>query len=558
MDVFTWTHELKCPPAICNGLVKKTLHTGLVGFLWDELADIIFNAEEAKTIRKNILLYQLKHGTHNKLIQCVKNISQLKSERNNLKTQINKLKEEYEQQDFTVRQKVKKLQDISSKISEVRARRDLYKMKHDQTATQLHDCNDMKLVWQHLMPSTCKDLDPKVLIEVLDTVTSLWTGTSKREVWNTISNNLDRMEVPTLWHHLYQNLTKDVDSLIKSASMKSMDTDKKSINIGIARIYGQHICMISKQLLYNTRAKKHQQNVLELIEKIEVASNNSADISEWLALELEVCKLESEQINLQEEVDKIRESLYESNIFTIDLSQITSEIQNINLEKMDCIQQIQQSLNLLKAAPTFLMKVKQKINLELEKIATMPINGYDLLELNNDLTTELDMFHEALDLNALRKIILKGDIGVYRHTKSCISEASISVTNSQTSNIRSYFPTVQIPLYSLIDCYKNIILMLTCKRIECLEIEENPSLLPIPILAHKENNYNTVELFKLSESFNTKTKAEIAEFNEILNAWIHQTVQKVMEIIDKTVDDATFSEWIERYDLLLYMLQNST
>lgn len=64
--------------------------------------------------------------------------------------------------------------------------------------------------------------------------------------------------------------------------------------------------------------------------------------------------------------------------------------------------------------------------------------------------------------------------------------------------------------------------MLTCKKIECLEIEENSSPLPIPILAHKENNYNTVELFKLSESFNTKTKAEIAEFNEILNAWYVQ------------------------------------
>ena len=39
---------------------------------------------------------------------------------------------------------------------------------------------------------------------------------------------------------------------------------------------------------------------------------------------------------------------------------------------------------------------------------------------------------------------------------------------------------------------------------------------------------------------------------------VNQPVQKVMEIIEKTVDDATFSEWVERYDVLLYMLQNST
>lgn len=89
-------------------------------------------------------------------------------------------------------------------------------------------------------------------------------------MWSTVSNNLDHMEVPILWHHLYQNLTKDVDSLIKSVSMKSMNTDKKNINIDIVRIYGQHISMISKQVLYNTRAKNHKKNVLELIEKIEV------------------------------------------------------------------------------------------------------------------------------------------------------------------------------------------------------------------------------------------------------------------------------------------------
>lgn len=55
-------------------------------------------------------------------------------------------------------------------------------MKHDQTITQLRDCNDMRLVCRHLMPSTCKDLDPKMLVEILSVVTSLWTGANKREV----------------------------------------------------------------------------------------------------------------------------------------------------------------------------------------------------------------------------------------------------------------------------------------------------------------------------------------------------------------------------------------
>lgn len=56
-------------------------------------------------------------------------------------------------------------------------------MKHDQTETQLRDCNDMRAICQHLMPQTCKDLDHKVLMEMSDVVTSLWTGADKKQVY---------------------------------------------------------------------------------------------------------------------------------------------------------------------------------------------------------------------------------------------------------------------------------------------------------------------------------------------------------------------------------------
>lgn len=55
-------------------------------------------------------------------------------------------------------------------------------MKYDQTKTQLSDCNDMRAVCHYLMPSTCKDLDHKILMEMSDVVTSLWTGANKRHV----------------------------------------------------------------------------------------------------------------------------------------------------------------------------------------------------------------------------------------------------------------------------------------------------------------------------------------------------------------------------------------
>lgn len=60
------------------------------------------------------------------------------------------------------------------------------------------------------------------------------------------------------------------------------------------------------------------------------------------------------------------------------------------------------------------MQSKEKINLELQKIITMRADGYNSTMLENDLSTELDIFYDILDLNALKKVMLKGEIGIYR------------------------------------------------------------------------------------------------------------------------------------------------
>lgn len=76
-----------------------------MGLLLDELADVIFTAEDTKTMRKNILLHQLKYGTPDKVVQCVQNISRLNSDGSDLQNQMSKLEEEYEQLDLTLRKK---------------------------------------------------------------------------------------------------------------------------------------------------------------------------------------------------------------------------------------------------------------------------------------------------------------------------------------------------------------------------------------------------------------------------------------------------------------------
>lgn len=61
--------------------------------------------------------------------------------------------------------------------------------------------------------------------------------------------------------------------------------------------------------------------------------------------------------------------------------------------------------------------------------------------------------------------------------------------------------------------------MFMYKKLESLETEENLNTFHLPPITYEENNYNTVELLKLSQNINTKARAEIDEFNEILNDW---------------------------------------
>lgn len=62
---------------------------------------------EACKIRKNILLYKLKHGLNDSTITSIKHLNQLRSKSNALKQQISTLEEEYEEQDHIIRQKSK-------------------------------------------------------------------------------------------------------------------------------------------------------------------------------------------------------------------------------------------------------------------------------------------------------------------------------------------------------------------------------------------------------------------------------------------------------------------
>lgn len=87
--------------------ISFRLCKGVLELLWEDISNSVFPVVEASKIRKNILLYKLKHGLNDSAIASIKHLSQLKAKSNTLKQQISTLEEEYEEQDYIVRQKSK-------------------------------------------------------------------------------------------------------------------------------------------------------------------------------------------------------------------------------------------------------------------------------------------------------------------------------------------------------------------------------------------------------------------------------------------------------------------
>jgi len=59
-------------------------------------------------------------------------------------------------------------------------RKELLKLKYNETMKQLKDCGDMRRVCQHLMPNTSKDIDEQRLRENLDVVHGLRSENKKQ------------------------------------------------------------------------------------------------------------------------------------------------------------------------------------------------------------------------------------------------------------------------------------------------------------------------------------------------------------------------------------------
>lgn len=97
-----------------------------------------------------------------------------------------------------------------------------------------------------------------------------------------------------------------------------------------------------------------------------------------------------------------------SHFFNINVTLILNLLQN------GYIKDIQQSIAVLNSTAPLICRIKEKLHYELQKIVTLRADNYDPKWLNNALDIELDVFYNVLDLNALRKVMLKGDVGLCR------------------------------------------------------------------------------------------------------------------------------------------------
>ncbi|KYM81869.1 hypothetical protein ALC53_07661 [Atta colombica] len=534
-----------------------TLCKGVLELLWEDISNSAFPIAEACKIRKNILLYKLKHGLTDSSISSARHLDQLKVKNNALKQQISILEEEYEEQDHTARQKMQQLKDIKSKCSLISRRKDLLKLKHSETSKQVKDCDDMRRVCQHLMPSTSKDINQQRLRENLDIIVDLRrSATDKKQIWTKILNSLSSIDVHTLWTHLYQMLSQDLNILMKLETKNDFEHNLnvvgESIDIGIARASGQYICMISKRILSNTKINMYQQRLMEFIELIESLSHE--DVSAWLVLKLEVKKLKTEQAYLQNEVQQLKNIIQENSLLNLDIARLTTDIETIDTQMNKYIKDIQQSIAILNSTPMLIFKGKEKLQYELQRIVALQADNYDANCVNNALDIELDMFYNILDLNALRKVMLKGDVGLYRHAVCGLDKASITTVNPQYSRIKSYFPTIQMSIYSLIECYKNVTANMIYTKLHNSTSTEEIEYTDKLMSPQEKCNYNSLEMLNLAKIACDQTHEEIKHFNEVLSAWTNQNIQEVMALDETTVDGVSFKDWLQRYNLLLYMI----
>lgn len=188
----------------------------------------------------------------------------------------------------------------------------------------------------------------------------------------------------------------------------------------------------------------------------------------------------------------------------------------------DRVQEIQNAFGLLKSSGTLITKTRQSLVNELEKLQLIQTSE-ESQWLDIELNTELIDFYNNIEVDALRKIMLKGETGAYKQLRTFFAKASSTVDIPICGNKVSNFPMLRVPVFYLIDLYKTFIINASLNKRMSEEVwdvnqdfPESPSDSPTVVaFPHR----GILDLLRLTDVACQKAQQHSVEFEQILKTW---------------------------------------
>lgn len=252
------------------------------------------------------------------------------------------------------------------------------------------------------------------MTESLSLVGGISSRADKRKAWRQIQESLGSLAMPELWDWILKNRIRNNEESCKLGVDERQTRKKNSqLDLEIASARGRHAQSAIAKYIHQEKAKECRARGEEYLEQLENEFADNEEMNTWLFTTLEVTKWEAMQKTLQSEIEKMKHFSEEQNIVSLELHELESEINQVDYQMDQHVQTLYKSLGLLQSSSCFLLTLKDNLSTALNSILMLscqqPPNW-----MSGNLSRELEVFQENLDVNALNKIMLSGKIGAYR------------------------------------------------------------------------------------------------------------------------------------------------
>lgn len=176
----------------------------------------------------------------------------------------------------------------------------------------------------------------------------------------------------------------------------------------------------------------------------------------------------------------------------------------------------------MKSSRALITNTRESLVNELEKLQLLQTNE-ESQWLDIELNTELIDFYNNIEVDALRKIMLKRETGAYKQLRTCFAKASLTMDAPISGDKVSNFPMLRVPVFYLIDLYKTFVINASLsKRMseEVWEVNEGfpESQLDSPTVVSCPHR-GIFDLLRLTDAACQKAQQHSVEFEQILKTW---------------------------------------